>query len=606
MQSLRWKPFKRYQSQVQFRRQMLQFAKIARPEFRLVGAAVGLLFVSSAVTMSVPFSMGTIIDIVMNKFNQKPKEDNGIKSKLQSVSLPTLFGGLAGVFIIGALANTGRVILMRSASERIITRLRNQLFAKVVGQDVSFHDQTRSGELVSRLGRDTVEVAESLTRNVSDGLRSLLMSGVGLGAMFWVNMDLTLTMLAIVPPISFGAVWYGRYLRNISKKTTDASADLSKFAEEKLSNLRTVRAFAQEDKEIHLYQEKAEEVYKLGMKQAYASGAFFGAIGFGGNATILAILYYGGTMVTNGLISVGDLTSFFLYTAYVGGSLMGLSSWYAEFNKGIGASTRLFQLLETQPTIELQPGSKPKITGRVKLENITFSYPTRPDVEILSGLDLEIQAGQSVAIVGHSGSGKSTIAQMLLRFYDPSRGTIYFDDIPMSEIDATYLREQCMGFVGQEPILFAASIKENIRYGYPDATDEQVIAAAKLANAHSFIDEFPEKYDTFVGERGSSLSGGQKQRIAIARALLKNPQILILDEATSALDAQSEYLIGQAMERVTKGRTSITIAHRLSTIQKADLIVMLMDGRVAEKGTFEELTAIPNGHFRELIAKQLS
>ena len=257
-------------------------------------------------------------------------------------------------------------------------------------------------------------------------------------------------------------------------------------------------------------------------------------------------------------------------------------------------------------------GLKPKLLGKVKFDNVVFTYPTRPEHPILSGLNFEIQPGQTVAIVGHSGSGKSTIAQILMRFYDPDQGNITIDDYPIQKLDTNYLRDQVLGLVSQEPVLFAASIMDNIRYGKPNATDEQVIAAAKMANANEFIQEFPDKYNTFAGERGAALSGisinvgGQKQRIAIARALLKNPQILLLDEATSALDAHSEYLVGLALDKIIQGRTTITIAHRLSTIQKADLIIVLNEGQVVEQGSFDELVSQPNGVFKDLVSKQIS
>lgn len=407
-------------------------------------------------------------------------------------------------------------------------------------QDMSFHDGNRTGELISRLSTDVVIVSKSLTNNVSDGIRALVMSSVGLSAMCYVNLSLTLTMLMIVPPVSLGAVYYGKYLRRISKKTTDESAKLTRLAEEKISNLRTVRAFAQEPKEIENYHDQANEVFKYGMKEAYASGIFFGMAGLSGNLIILAILHYGGTMVHDGLITVGDLTSFFLYTAYVGTSVMGLSNWYAEMNKGVGASSRLFALLAAESEIEssciyfiITAGLKPsKIIGDIRFENgishltsVSFAYPSRNDAPIFKNLSFKIKHGQNVAFVGGSGSGKSTIGQLILRFYDPLKGSIFIDEFNLNTLDPSWMRQHHIGIVSQEPTLFAASIKDNIRYGRPSATDKEVLEASKLANVDSFIKQFPNGYDTFAGERGTALSGtlifeiigGQKQRIAIAR-----------------------------------------------------------------------------------------
>jgi ATP-binding cassette subfamily B (MDR/TAP) protein 10 len=310
--------------------------------------------------MSVPFSMGAIIDIVLEKMGDdsvaKKEEttNNGLlKSLLQKTgSLTGLFGLLSGVFVVGAAANAGRQILMTCAAERVIMRLRNSLFANILKQDIAFHDKNRSGELISRLSTDTTVVGRTLTSNIADGLRGLVMSATGLGAMMYVNVDLTMTIMLIVPAVSAGSVLYGRFVRKLSKETTDAGAELTKFAEEKMSNIRTVRAFAQEKSEVLVYDKKSQNVYDLGMRQGYASALFFSSMGFSGNIIILAILYYGGSLVQQGAISIGELTSFFLYTIYVGSSLVSLSTWFSDLNKGAGAGERLFNLLDSKPALE--------------------------------------------------------------------------------------------------------------------------------------------------------------------------------------------------------------------------------------------------------------
>ncbi|XJO74141.1 hypothetical protein BDV3_005001 [Batrachochytrium dendrobatidis] len=594
--------------------QLRRIAQLARPEMWILIGALALLFISSAVSMSVPLSMGTIIDMVMVELGARvdsstvlqvsPRLSDIIK---QHLSLTTLFGVLACIFVVGGAANMGRVILMRTAAERIIARMRNNLFSNIIRQDVAFHDANRSGELISRLSADTVIVGKTLTNYMSDGLRSLVTASAGVTAMLFVNVNLTITMMMIVPPVALGAVFYGRFVRKLSRQTTDSTAEITKFAEEKISNLRTVRAFSQETREISLYTEKVQNVYKLGIKEALASGIFFGGAGLSGNLVMLAILYYGGSMVQSGEISVGELATFFLYTVYVGSSVMGLTSWYSDINKGIGASTRLFNLLESRSTIEATDGKKIyNLSGKIDINDVHFAYPTRQDVKIFDGLTLSVSSSENIAIVGHSGSGKSTITQLLMRFYDPSVGSVKIDGVDVRSLDPHWMREKLIALVPQEPVLFATTIKENIRYGNQDATDEEVIDAAKQANAHDFILAFPDGYETFVGERGHAISGGQKQRIAIARALLKDPLILVLDEATSALDAASEFQVQEAIDRLILGRTVITIAHRLSTIQKADRIIMIDNGRVSEVGTFDKLMGIKDGAFYRLVSKQLS
>eukprot|EP00842_Homolaphlyctis_polyrhiza_P004350 jgi/Hompol1/4916/HPOL_001861-RA len=591
--------------------------RLARPEYAMLLFAIVLLFISSAVSMAVPFSMGTIIDLIVSELGISSEETKKLSSTLakaplipdewrKELTLPMVFTALAGIFLVGAVANMGRVVLMLTAAERIIARLKNQVFEVVIKQDVSFHDANRSGELISRLSSDTTVVGRTLTQNVSDGLRNLATAVAGVSAMLYVNIDLTLTMMTIVPPVAVGAIVFGRYVRKLGKRITDANAEVTKLSEERLSGVRTVRAFSQESQEITSFGKRVADLYKLGLKDAYASGLFFGTMGFAGNIVTLAILYHGGVMVQNNLISVGELTSFFLYTVYVGMSIIGLTSWYADLSKGLGASSRLFQLLETKPVVEAPGGRQlERVRGKIELRNVNFSYPTRNELTIFNNLSFTVNPGETVAIVGHSGSGKSTIAQLVLRFYDPNDGTVLLDDVDLRELDPHWVRDRVIGLVPQEPILFATSVKENIRYGMPDATDEQIIAAAKQANAHDFIIGFTDGYDTFVGQNGLALSGGQKQRIAIARALIKNPQVLIMDEATSALDAASEHLVQEALDRLIHGRTVITIAHRLSTIQKADRIVMISEGEVVENDTFAALVAKPDGHFKELISKQL-
>ncbi|RKP05217.1 ABC transporter type 1, transmembrane domain-containing protein, partial [Thamnocephalis sphaerospora] len=503
--------------------EMRRLIALARPEAKLLSGAITLLVTSSVVTMSVPFSMGKIIDIVTNANATLPGD----------LSLPQFYTLLGAVFLGGALANAGRLTIMKLVGERIVARLRTSLFDTLLRQEVAFFDKNRSGELISRLSVDTAIVGKTLSNNISDGLRNSIMAVSGLSMMAYVSGKLTLTMMFIVPPMAVFAVYYGRYVRSLSKQTQAALGSVTEVAEERLSNVRTVFAFAREHDESQRYANRVSEVFALARKEASETTAFaYDCAGFTGNLTVLAVLGLGGSMVSQGQITVGELASFLMYTAYVGTSTMGVTSFYSEMMKGLGAGSRLFELLDRAPEIDKDSGAQlPAVQGEISFENVHFAYPTRPGVRVLDGLSFSIKPGTVLAVAGTSGGGKSTIGSLLLRFYDPTSGRVLVDGTDVRQLSARWWRSQ-VGVVSQEPVLFAGTVAENIRYAKPDATDAEVRNAAQLANC-SFIDRLPDKYDTPVGERGVSLSGGQKQRIAIARALLKDPRILILDEATS-------------------------------------------------------------------------
>ncbi|KAI9225562.1 MAG: P-loop containing nucleoside triphosphate hydrolase protein [Piptocephalis tieghemiana] len=462
---------------------------------------------------------------------------------------------------------------------------------------MTFFDTHRSGDLISRLSADTSLVGRTLSGNLSDGLRSLAMSTAGLSMMVYVSGKLTAVMMIIVPPIAVISVIYGRYVKELSRKTQGALGDITKVAEERIGNIRTVQAFTREKDEVVRYDTRVQEVFNLAKKEAMASGIFFGGAGLSGNLTVLAVLGMGGNMVMNQAITVGELTSFLLYTAYVGSSLMGLTSFFSEFMKGVGASARIFEIVDR---VSLIPHQKGKIT----FEDVHFSYPTRSDTAIFRGLDFTVNPDTVLAIAGASGGGKSTIASLVLRYYDPQGGRILVDGVDLRDLDLAWWRNQ-VGIVSQEPTLFAGTIEENIAYGRSGSTPEEVRNAAEQANCTSFIQSFPNGFDTYVGERGISLSGGQKQRIAIARALLKNPTVLILDEATSALDAESEHLVQDALDRLTQNRTVLTIAHRPSTLAASDVVMCLRSGRMGEMGPFSQLMLKEDGVFRSLMEHQV-
>ncbi|RAL04069.1 ATP-binding cassette permease mdr2 [Aspergillus ibericus CBS 121593] len=573
---------------------------IARPEARKLGFAFFFLLISSSITMSVPFSIGKIMDAA-----SKPSEEGG--DQLFGLSVPMFYGALAGILTLGAAANYGRIVILRIVGERIVSRLRSKLFRNTFVQDAEFFDANRVGDLISRLGSDTIIVGKSITQNLSDGLRAAVSGAAGFGLMTYVSLKLSSILFLLLPPIGLGAFFYGRAVRNLSRKIQRNLGTLTKIAEERLGNVKTSQSFAGEILEVNRYNNQVRKIFELGKRESLISATFFSSTGFMGNMTILALLYVGGGMVQSGGITLGELTSFLMYTAYAGSSMFGLSSFYSELMKGVGAASRLFELQDRQPSISPTKGNKVESArGPIRFENVNFSYPTRPAVPIFKELNFEIPQGKNVAIVGPSGGGKSTIASLLLRFYNPTGGRVLIGGKDISEMNAKSLRRK-IGVVAQEPVLFSGTVAENIAYGRPRATRSEIVAAARKANCQ-FISDFPDGLDTQVGPRGAQLSGGQKQRIAIARALIKDPDILILDEATSALDAESETLVNSALAALLRGNnTTISIAHRLSTIKRSDTIIVLApDGKVAEQGTYEELSARPDGAFTKLMEWQIS
>ncbi|KAK5451475.1 ATP-binding cassette permease mdl1 [Exophiala xenobiotica] len=526
---------------------------------------------------------------------------------LFGLSLTTFYTALFAILATGAAANYGRIIILRIVGERIVARLRSRLFRQTYVQNAEFFDANRVGDLISRLSSDTIIVGKSITQNLSDGLRAFVSGAAGFGLMAWVSLKLTGILGLLFPPVAIAAFFYGRAIRNLSRKIQKNLGTLTKIAEERLGNVRTSQAFAGEILEVHRYNTQVRKIFDLGKRESLISATFFSTTGFMGNMTILTLLYVGGGMVSNGTISIGELTSFLMYTAYAGSSLFGLSSFYSELMKGVGAASRLFELQDREPTISPTKGDKVvSARGPIRFENLTFSYPTRPAVKIFQNLDFEIPQGTNVAIVGPSGGGKSTIASLILRFYTPTEGRILIDGKDISTMNVKSLRRK-IGIVSQEPVLFSGTIAENIAYGRPHATRADILRAARRANCQ-FISDFPDGLDTSVGARGTQLSGGQKQRIAIARALVKEPDILILDEATSALDAESETLVNEALASLLKGsNTTISIAHRLSTIMRSDTIICLgNDGRVAEMGSYKDLSSRRDGAFTKLMEWQMS
>lgn len=513
---------------------------------------------------------------------------------------------MAVVFAVQGAASGVRYYLFTVAGERIVTRLRATLYEKIVSREIAFFDQRRTGELTSRLLADTSVLQNAVSVNISMALRNVVGAVGGIALLAYTSLELTLLMLVVVPPIAVGAVLFGRVLRRYSRAVSDALAASTNVAEESIAGVRTVRLFARERHEMARYARAIGEVFHVARKRIRVTGVFQAAVTTLGSGALVAVLWHGGNLVLDGAMTVGELTAFLLYTTGVGMSLATLASLWSDFMSAAGAGDRVFDLLDGTDAIPIQGGATlPSVAGNISFEGVHFTYPSRPDTPVLRGIDLHIAAGEMVALVGPSGGGKSTIAGLIPRLYDPTSGVITIDGRDLRDLDPSSLRHH-IATVSQEPTLFSANIFDNIAYGAGDVmpSAEAVEAAARAANAHDFISRFPDGYQTAVGERGVQLSGGQKQRIAIARAVLRNPAILILDEATSALDAESEHLVQEALERLTQRRTTLVIAHRLSTVIGADRVVVIDGGKIVQQGQHDELMRTPDGLYRKLVERQ--
>ncbi len=564
---------------------------LARPQSTRLLIATFALLISSGMTLVYPQAVRWMIDAVV------------ARESLETVNLAAIV--LVVAFLVQSIFSMLRAWLFTVAGERVVADLRHDLFRAIMRQDVAFFDERRTGELTNRLASDTTVLQNTVTVNVSMALRHALGAIGGVALLIWMSPMLAGVSMAVVPFVAIGASIYGRIIRRLSRRVQDALAASTEVAEEAIAGVRTVRAFSREATEVARYGARVDDSYALAAKRALAVGGFQGVAGFFGYASLALVVWFGGRMVLEDAMTIGSLTAFLIYTMMVAVSLGSLASLYGDFMRAVGASQRVFELLDASAAIEMQTGADaPDIEGRVLVDRVRFAYPSRPDVVVLDDFTLEIAPGQVVALVGPSGAGKSTVASLLLRLYDPDEGVVAIDGRDIRDFDPRAWRTT-LGFVSQEPALFATSIAENIRYGRDGVSDEAVRAAARAANAEAFIDAFPEGFDTLVGERGVRLSGGQKQRIAIARAVLRDPRILILDEATSALDAESEHLVKEAIDRLMEGRTTLVIAHRLSTVKSADRVVVLEGGRIAESGSHAALME-KDGLYKKLVERQFA
>ena len=498
-----------------------------------------------------------------------------------------------------------RVVLFNNVTENALRDLRNDAFSKLVYMPMDFFNRNKVGELTSRLSSDITQIQETLRTTIAEFFRQIIIVVGGILFLFFISWKLALIMLGTVPVMAIIAVIFGRYIRRLSKEAQDYVAESNSIVEEALTGIANVKAFTNELFIFSNYKKSTQQTRDLNVRSGIWRGLFVSFIIFCLFGAIVFIVWRG-LLMTQGAhpeLNREGFYQFVLFTIMMGASVGSLPDLYASVQKAIGSTENLMDIIHQETELQTNKGSrKDKLTGGIQFKQVRFSYPQRSDVEVLKEVSFEVKENQTLALVGQSGSGKSTISNLLLQFYTLNHGEISFDGIPANEMDLNALRDQ-MAIVPQEVILFSGSIRENILFGNPAATEEQIIEAAKQANAWEFIDAFPKKLETEVGDRGIQLSGGQKQRIAIARAILKNPTILILDEATSALDSESERLVQDALDKLMKGRTSIVIAHRLSTIRNADQILVLQAGKVEESGTHQSLMEL-KGLYADYVGLQ--
>ena len=554
-------------------------------------AGMVFLLFSSLTLLSFPYVAGKLIDTAQGSV--------WIFSDIHHIALL-----LMGILAVQSIFSFFRVWLFALVSEKAMRDIRLAVYGRLVRLPLRFFDSRRTGELISRITSDVSLLQDTFSTTLAELFRQVVTLVAGVAFLLVNTPKLTVFMLATFPLLVLIALIFGKFIRKLSKKTQDELAAANVIVEETLQSINTVKSFVGEAYEVNRYGKGLEKVVRVALAAAKYRGAFISFIIFALFGGIVGVMWYGASLVSSGEMSVGELVSFVLYTTFIGGSIAGLGDIYSQLQKAIGSSERVVELLSEEE--EAAAGATLEgIQGRIEFDTVGFEYPTRPEVEVLNGVTFQIQSGEKVALVGPSGAGKSTIIHLLLRFYEVSKGQIRIDGQPISHWDLGSLRSK-IGIVPQEVLLFGGSIRENIAYAKPTATEEEIVLAAKKANAWQFISQFPEGLDTLVGERGIKLSGGQRQRVAIARAILKDPAILILDEATSSLDAESEALVQEALNELMKGRTTLIIAHRLATIRKVNRIYVLTEGKIVEHGSHQELMQDAAGIYANLVRLQFA
>lgn len=574
-------------------KQVAYIFKFIRPYRWAFFLGLSLIVISSSLVMIFPGAAGEMANTAIGK----PKFDLTVKQ----------YGLLfLVILILQGFLSYWRTILFAIVSEKGMADVRKALYDKMITMDMAFFEESRVGELTSRITADVEQLQSAFSISLAEFIRQLVVLILGVAILSWLTPKLSLIMLATFPLIVVLAMVFGRYIRKMSKKRQEALARTNTIVEESFSTFAVVKAFANELYESLRYRKSIDEVVSISLRYARIRGVFFIfiiTVLFGG---IFFVLWQGAILVERGEMEVGDLFSFIIYTVFLGGAIASIGNLYTVLAGAVGATERVREILNKQPEMEISSEKdipELNLKGEIDLEGISFIYESRPDQKVLNNINLKVQPGEQIALVGQSGSGKTTLTKLLMQFYPATDGVIKVDGRPIQNYDLTAYRNN-LAIVPQEVLLFGGTIRENILYGDPDATEERILEAARLSHSWEFIKDLPDGLDTIIGERGIKLSGGQRQRIAIARAILKNPSILILDEATSSLDAESEKLVQMALDELMKGRTSIVIAHRLATIRNVDKIYVMENGRIIEEGTHEELIHKNDGAYSALAKLQ--
>jgi ABC-type multidrug transport system fused ATPase/permease subunit len=574
-------------------KELLKLYRFLKPYRWVFALGMSFLLISSGASLLFPKYLGNMVDIA-NK-----------GKALSEISRTGLI--LLAIVVVQAVFSYFRTRIFVTVTEKTLASIRQHIYNHLIKLPISFFSERRVGELNSRISADIAILQHSLTETLADLLSQILVITGAITLMMISSFKLTLFMLAVVPPMALLAFFTGRAVRKYSKKVQSYVAESNTIVEETLQGIQNVKAFTNELFEIKRYREKTDEVARAGIKGGkYQAALSFIVLGF--FVAMGLVIWRGAILIAKGQMEAGQLFSFVIYSGFIAGNIAGMASVYTRLQRTIGAAEKLLMLLD-EPTEKIDetyiPDPAYLLHGQITFKNMDFRYPSRDEITVLKNVTFSIEPGQEIALVGPSGAGKSTLVSLLLRFYEPASGSILFDGRDSRSFPITSIRNQ-MAIVMQDVFLFGGTVRENIAYGKPGAAEQEIIDAAIQANAWEFIQSFPDNLNTVVGERGVQLSGGQRQRIAIARAVLKNPTILILDEATSSLDSESERLVQEALEKLMHGRTSVVIAHRLATVRNADKIIVLESGKIVEQGTHAELILNENGLYKTLTELQFS
>jgi ABC-type multidrug transport system fused ATPase/permease subunit len=558
-----------------------------------------LLLLSTLTFLFFPFLISMMADLAQGK----PFIVNTLGYSYSFNSRNQLAILLVVLIVVQSILSFARVYVFAEVNERVLADIRSDLFSKYITIHIPYFEQSRTGDLISRLSTDVNNLQELISINLAEFARQIVTLIGGTIIIAVISPQLTGTIIILIPTIVILAIYLSKFIKAISKKVLAAIADATVIAEESFQNIQTVKAYTNEYHESKKYRVQVEKIKKLAIKAAIYRGGFIAFILLAFIGALLFVLWRATGLVEDGSITIGALLAYVGYTIFIGGSVAGMGELWSKIVSSMGAADRIVEILNMDSETEIKEIPKSTAIGNIEYKNLSFAYPSRQDVTIFNHLNFKIPAGKTVALVGPSGAGKSTIVQLLLQYYKIQGGQILIDGVDTQSMGIQEVRSK-MAIVPQEVILFGGTIRENIAYGQLDASEEEIMEAARQANCTEFIQQLPEGLDTLVGERGIKLSGGQRQRIAIARAILKNPAILLLDEATSALDSESERLVQDALEHLMKNRTSIVIAHRLSTIRNADTILVIQNGKIAEMGSHEDLSQREDGIYLNLLKLQ--